>query len=140
MKKIILSLALVCGLCACSDNTNTYDEMPETIQQFISHYWPNPEIESYTHPSANLYAVDIKNGPSIEFDASYSWTDVDGDGLPLPGEFLYDQLPSPLYQYLEGGGYLNQVFEAERNSKTYELDLLNFDLTYDIATGTIRQD
>lgn len=137
MRKIITFLALASVMLACSDNEE-YDKVPDPIIAFITQYWPNPIIEAYSHPSANKYEVDIKNGPSLDFDGDYSWTEVDGEGLPLPQVFLYDQLPQPLYEYLEAGEYLNQVFEVERNSKTYTLDLLNIDLSYEIASGAIR--
>lgn len=130
---------MLVGLGACSSNED-YDEVPSPIIMFITQYWPNPIIENYSHPSSGEYDVDVKGGPSFEFDSNYSWTEVDGNGMPLPQVFLYDQLPQTLYDYLEGGSYLDQVFEVERNSKTYSLDLLNIDLTYDIATATIRQD
>ena len=138
MKKFLSILFIVSVLCSCTDN-EAYDDVPEPIITFITQYWPNPVIESYSQPSANKYRVDIKNGPSLEFDGEYSWTEVNGLGMPLPQIFLYDQLPQKLYDYLQTGEYLNQVFEVERNSTTYSLDLQTIDLYYDISSGTIRQ-
>lgn len=138
MKKFLSILFIVSVLCSCTDN-EAYDDVPEPIITFITQYWPNPVIESYSQPSANKYEVDIKNGPSLEFDGEYSWTEVNGLGMPLPQIFLYDQLPQKLYDYLQAGEYLNQVFEVERNSTTYSLDLQTIDLYYDISSGTIRQ-
>lgn len=138
MKKLFALIFVTAILTACTDN-EAYDDVPQPIISFITQYWPNPIIESYAQPTANKYEVDIKNGPSLEFDGNYSWTDVDGEGLPLPKEFLFDQLPDKLYEYLEGGEYLNQVFEVERNVRTYKLDLLNIDLSYDISTGAVME-
>ena len=138
MKKLALIFLLTATLWSCSSNEG-YDELPAPIVTFITKYWPNPVIETYSHPSADEYVVDIKDGPKLEFDENYSWTDVDGVGMPLPQVFLFDQLPGALYEYLEAGSYTNQVFEVERNARTYELELLNIDLTYDIATGKITQ-
>ena len=141
MKKFLPALMLLAatlGIAACSDNKD-YDEVPEPIIMFLTKYWPNPIIENYSHPNSNTYEVDIKNGPSFVFNGDYDWTEADGEGLPLPEVFLYDQLPSTLYNYLEGGEYLNQVFEIERNARTYELSLLNINLTYDISTDSIRE-
>lgn len=138
MKKI-LSLLLVCtALWACSSNEE-YDNVPEPIITFITQYWPNPVIESYSHPSDGDYKMEIKDGPGLEFDADYRWTMIDGNGLELPQVFLFNELPGKLYEYLEGGEFLDQVFSIQRDSKTYELSLLNSDISYDIATATVRQ-
>lgn len=138
MKKLLLSLLIFAGLCSCSSNED-YDNVPEPIISFITQYWPNPVIDSYSHPSSNVYDVNIKDGPSLEFGGDYSWTEIDGNGMPLPETLLFNELPETLYDYLEGGEYLNQVMEMERNNRYYYLDLLNFNLTYDISTQTIRQ-
>ena len=138
MKKLlyILPIAVVLCLNSCSNNEN-YDEVPQSIIEFITQYWPSPIIENYTHPNDNEYNVTIKNGPSIEFDGDYSWTEADGNGLELPQVFLYDQLPSKLYEYLESMEYLNEVFKVERTPRTYTLELLNTEIYYDIATGAV---
>lgn len=131
---------LIAGLWACSNNDdNYYNEVPQPIITFITQYWPNPVIREYSHPSSNVYEIEIKNGPSLDFDGNFAWTEIDGNGMPLLRELLYDQLPTELYQYLESGSYLEQVFEVDRNARTYNVDLLNVDLVYDIATGVIRE-
>ena len=136
MKKMMCMLLVGATLWACSDN-EAYDELPAPIVTFITKYWPNPVIDSYVQPSADEYEVVIKNGPSLTFDGNYSWTEVDGNGLPLPQIFLYDQLPGTLYDYLEAGSYLGSVFKVERDSQTYSVELLNFDIKYDVATGAV---
>lgn len=138
MRKIFVTFFVVVALMSCSENKD-YDEVPQPIITFITKYWPNPIIEEYSHPSPQKYEVDIKNGPSLDFDGNYLWTEVDGEGMPLPEIFLYDQLPSDLYDYLQAGSYTNDVFEVERTSKTYSLELLNINIYYDIQTGRITQ-
>lgn len=139
MKKLFLGLIITLGLLSCSKN-EAYDEVPETIIMFITHYWPNPVIETYSHPSENRYEIIVKNGPTLDFDGDYSWTDIDGNGMPLPEVLLFNELPQKLYDYLEGGEYLNQVFEMERDSNGYKVTLLNVDVSYDIKSEVIRED
>ena len=139
MKKILSTLMIIAALYSCDSNNNIYDSLPQPISSFISTYWPNPSIASYTQPSSGKYEVTIKYGPTLDFDSNYRWTEIDGNGMPLPEMLLSDQLPEKLYDYLEGAAYLNDVFEIERDSKTYTVELnLDITLVYDIATKTIR--
>lgn len=128
----------VLGLWGCSNNED-YDKVPDPIITFITDYWPNPVIDSYTQPSANEYEIDIKDGPILTFNSDYDWTSIDGHGLPLPSQLLYDQLPGKLYNYLEGGEYLGQVFSISRNSREYYVELLNTNVTYIISSQTITE-
>ena len=139
MKRIFYSLILLVGLCGCSSTENAYDELPAPIAKFISEYWPNPDIDSYTQPEADEYVVIIKSGPSLTFDADYKWTDVNGLGMPLQEMFLYDQLPTNLYDYLSEGSNLDDVFRVVRDSSKYTLTLLDTVIEYDMATGQITQ-
>lgn len=126
------------SLASCSDDDDkVWTELPDPIAGFIDEYWPGSFARSYSRDDDG-YDVQIANGPKLEFDLSYQWTEIDGKGLPLPGQLLFDQLPEPLYDYLESGQYLNQVFEIERNARYYQVELLNQELTYTISTGTIR--
>lgn len=139
MKRTLLLFIGTILLWACSSNEE-YDNVPEPILTFITQYWPNPVIEVYSHPNDNRYEVGIKNGPTLDFNGNYEWIQIDGDGMELPQILLYDELPSPLYEYLESGEYLNEVMEMERSSTRYYLDLLNSYITYDISTSQIRQE
>ncbi|MCM1036658.1 MAG: PepSY-like domain-containing protein [Bacteroides sp.] len=139
MKKLIYLIALLPLLAACSDDGGDYDALPRTISTFVSQYWPDPDVESYTKPRPGVYVVIIKNGPELTFDASYQWTRIDGCGMPLQQTLLYDQLPSPLYRYLEECEYTGQVFLASRTPRRYGLRLLTDSITYDVATATVRE-
>lgn len=139
MRKIWCLSLLVILLAACHDSSEPYGELPQSIREFITDYWPDPVIDSYTQPSSDLYVVIIKDGPKLTFDGNFSWTQIDGCGMPLPEILLDDQLPEKLYEYLEGGEYLNQVFDIRRDSKAYYLTLENTDLTYSIADGKITE-
>lgn len=120
---------------ACHGN-EIYDEMPQDIQMFISRYFPNSEVQSFTH-SASSYYVRIDDGPGMTFDQDYKWTSLNGYGLPLPQMFLFDQLPEKVYDYLQETSQLNSVFEVERTAKEYSLKLMHTTITYDIATGQL---
>lgn len=140
MKRILMALCIIAlGLCSCSQDEH-FGELPRTVSTFITQYWPDPGISSYTHPSADEYVVAVRNGPVITFNASYVWTSIDGGGIPLPEQLLFDQLPDPLYRYLVECEYTGQVFKIDRTPRLYTLQLLNHSLTYDPATQAVRED
>lgn len=132
---VLLGLSL--GACSDDDDDKVWTELPDPIAMFIDEYWPGSFARSYSRDD-DEYKVQIANGPELEFDLNYQWTDIDGNGLPLPQQLLYDQLPETLYDYLQSGSYLNQVFEIERDARQYKVELLNQEVIYIISTGTIR--
>lgn len=140
MKKLICIITLFSAVAlSCCHSDHDYDELPRPIAEFLSDYWADPDIESYTQPTAQKYVVIIKNGPSLIFDEDYKWTDIDGNGLPLHEILLFDQLPEKLYDYIESGSQLNQVFTISRDARDYYVKLLDSNLTYDIQTQTVHE-
>lgn len=127
-------LALVSG--ACSSNDEVYNNMPQDITKFIAQYYPNTKVDSFTETDAR-YRVVLDDGPTIVFDKTCQWEMLDGNGSVLVQNFLFNELPPELYEYLQSTDGLNQVFSASRNSKDYTVVLLNQTLTYDIASGDI---
>lgn len=141
MKKTFLLLIIsVLGALAGCQSSDNFGELPESVSNFITQYWPDPDISSVTRPGADSLVVTIKNGPTLTFNADNEWTEINGNGLPLPQVVLFDRLPSVLYQYIEAGSYTNQVFSIARTPRVYTAQLLDALLTYDIATATVRQD
>lgn len=138
MKRFSYILILLAAVVSGCHNDDDFDALPRDISSFVCQYWPNPSIESYTHPKADEYVVILRDGPELNFDAAYQWTEIDGCGLPLPQVLLYDQLPEKLYDYLEATQQTNAVFELERTARIYKVELLDTELTYDIKSQTIR--
>ncbi|MDE6301439.1 MAG: hypothetical protein K2M19_06950 [Muribaculaceae bacterium] len=138
MRKFILPLLIVAlpALWSCQ-SSDIYSELPEPLQHFMSKYWPNPAIEAFTPTYDGGYTVTVKNGVTATFNSEYSWTDINGDGLPLPQMLLSDQLPAKLYDYIEGAEMLNQVFVISRNFAEYNVTLLNSSLKYTVSDGMI---
>lgn len=132
---IIFSIAL---LISCQ-GTDTYSELPRPIAQFVSQYWPNPEVSNFSHPDESTYEVYVKNGPTLKFNSDYEWISINGNGVSLPEVLLYDCLPGRLYSYLASLSLLADCFSIERSPQLYTLTMLNFNVTYDITSGTIRQ-
>ncbi len=128
-------IALVTVLAGCSNN-DLYDEMPRQIQMFISQYFPNSSLESFVSTDRTYRAI-IKDGPGMTFNADCKWISVNGYGEVLPQVLLYDQLPPDLYQYLQETENTHNTFSISRNGDSYTVALLDYTLSYDIATGRI---
>lgn len=139
MKKTIFCLValLAVVLGACHDEK--YLSMPGDTARFVSQYWPDPDVESVTKSADGSTVITLNGGPTLTFDSDYEWTAIDGNGLPLPQMLLFDQLPSKLYDYLESGSYLNQVFRIARTPREYSAELLNSSLVYDLGDDSITQ-
>ena len=140
MKKLLLIAFIIPLLVASCGSDEAYKKMPQEVNRFITQYWPDPWVESCEETASGGWVVILHNGPTISFDAAEQWTSINGNGLPLGGTLLYDQLPEVLYDYLESGTYLGQVFTMSRNTREYKVELLNIRLTYDISTETVRQE
>lgn len=128
-------VSLLVLLSGCSDSK--WGDLPSSISNFITEYFPSSAIESYSE-NDNEYYVKIKDGPSLIFDSSYSWTTIDGEGATLPQVLLYDELPPALYEYLQATESLTSVYRLDRNSRQYEVGLFDTAITYNIATGEIH--
>ncbi|MCM1032223.1 MAG: PepSY-like domain-containing protein [Odoribacter sp.] len=140
MKKLIyIIIALAASAVWSCQSSDIFKELPQTVSRFVSDYWPNPAIESFTQPHPDTIKVVIKNGPTLTFDSDYLWTEIDGNGMPLPQIFLFDQLPDKLYDYISGGDMTGEVFDVSRNPRLYTVKLLDSHLRYDIATATVTQ-
>lgn len=135
---IIGLLLAFSALSACSDHAEVWDQIPQPIVNFIETYWPGTYAQSYNQNRDGTITVRIAYGPGLTFTSDYGWQSVDGYGEPLPEQFVYDCMPQDLYRYLEETEMTDQVFSVERNARTYELVLLNQDLTYTIADGSIQ--
>lgn len=130
-------LLLAAGMAACNGDED-FNALPRDISSFVTEYWPDPDVESYTHPAADKYVVIIRNGPRLTFGTDYRWTDIDGCGLPLPQVLLFNELPEPLYKYLEATEQLNAVFAISRTPRQYTLLMLDSEITYDIQTQAVH--
>lgn len=137
-KFIVLILPLFALILSCQ-GTDTYSDLPRPIAQFVSQYWPNPDVSSFSVLNDSTFEVRIKNGPTIKFNDEYDWILINGNGLTLPVILLYDCLPNKLYDYLLSGSMLDKCFVLERTSRSYDLTMLNDNITYDVRTNDIRQ-
>ena len=138
MKRNTLSsvaLALVILLMgAC--NSDAWDELPSAISSFVSEHFPFGELQSYSE-NGGVEVVQIKKGATLTFDKNYEWTDVNGNGVVLPQQFLYDKLPGKLYEYIESLEAQNSVYRVVRTSTLITVTLLDSQLTYNQDTGDI---
>lgn len=132
---VLVAIVLGFSQTGCS-HADIWEELPAEVSSFITQYFPNSELQSYTH-NAGTYHVRIADGPGLSFGPTYQWTDIDGYGMPLPQVLLFDQLPPKIYNYLQETEQLNAVFAVRRDAARYTVTLLTNDLIYDIATGQL---
>lgn len=133
-----LALAVIIVMMGACNN-DLWDELPESIANFISEYFPYGELESYTDNDDGTAVVNIKHGATLTFDRDYEWIDVNGNGVVLPQQFLYDRLPEALYRYIESAEAQNSVYRVVRTRAMIVVTLLDSSIDYDQSTGRITQ-
>lgn len=130
---IVLGLLIVSG--ACSSDAS--EDLPSAISKFITQYFPGVGVKSYTEmPDGDCVTV-MSGGPTITFDSSYQWIEIDGNGSALPEVLMYDELPPELYSYLQGTEQQSGVMAVKRDRYYYKLTMLDTVITYEISTGQI---
>ena len=132
---LLLCTMLLPAITRCNEKDD-FEELPSQIQKFVAQYFPETAVSNYDF-SNGIYHVTLNNSATMEFNSSIAWTCIDGRGSTLPEMLLYDQLPSPLYSFLESTGNTASVYRMSRNDAIITLGLLDSTAVYDIATGKI---
>lgn len=122
-------------LAACSNTV--WDQLPSTVSDFVMEYYPGADIKAYTVGNDGSQTVTIKNGASITFDSEHQWVEINGEGSTLPEVMVNDQLPAPLYSYLEELIAEKDVYKITRTPRKYTVTLSDSVIDYDISTGKI---
>ncbi len=131
--------AVAAVVTGCSDDT-LWNDLPETVSNFITRYFPGQGIESENwNNDETVYTVKLKDSDLITFDKSLSWISVNGRGSTIPQMFLFDELPPALYEYIQSMEAVNGVYRVERTNSTITLELLNSTVIYDIKNGAISE-
>lgn len=130
---ILTVLSLTMGSC----NDTVYDELPSSVQSFISQYFPFGEVGSYTETDSGDFTVAMKNGATITFGKEYTWVDINGNGLPLSDMILYDLLPSALYSYLLETEHTADVFRLTRSATGIKVELHDTFFIYEMKSEKI---
>ena len=128
------TIFLLIVLMACS--STVWDDVPSSIQQFISTYWPGATVSRYDERDGQYY-VAIKNGATLEFDSSYEWTKINGNGVPIPSILIFNEMPK-IYQYLEARELTSELMIAENEPRVIILTFSDFILEYTKETADIR--
>jgi hypothetical protein len=124
--------ATIFSVTACNDD-NDYDSLPLEIQQFLTLYFPGDKIGEVI-PYEGGYIVNLQNSATLTFNASNAWVKVDGNGNTLPSIFLFDQLPSQLYENIIITDNIAEVYSVSRKDGVYTVAFLNYTIAYDSAT------
>ena len=100
-------------------------------------YYPGVSIQNFTLKEGE-YTVNIEHSATIIFNNEYVWTSLDGNGITLPQEFLFDHFPKALYDYIVDTENLNEVYSVTRTPNIYTVTLHNYVVEYNISTGTVN--
>lgn len=141
MKKIHITLLFTAlwvsllGVFSCTESD--LNQLPSTVKTFVLHYFPGVDVASYTTNSKGIMTVALKNDATLVFNSSNDWIEIQGNGSPLPAELILDQLPAPLYEYLESIEQVDKVYWLKRDSSEIEVGVENTQFSYDLMTQTV---
>lgn len=130
---IMLGVILVLGACT----SDASEELPSSVSHFATQYFPGLGVKSYNELSNGDCVVQLAGGPTMIFNSDEQWIEIDGNGALLPQVLMYDQLPTELYDYLQGTEQQSDVYALKRDKYYYKLTMQDTVITYDIATGKI---
>lgn len=136
IRPVALPLLLLALLFAGACGDDAWNDLPFSVFDFVNRYYPSTEVESYNRDkTTGAQTVKIRNGATLVFDSNNQWTEINGNGATLPAMMLYDQLPGPLYNYLEEMEAVEGVYAIWRTSSGYTVRLLDSDVVYDYEKG-----
>lgn len=133
---IIAAILLLGQLLFSGCGNEDYEHFPREIQTFLNTYFPGQGVAGFQE-SAGTYTVNLDNSASLVFNPALVWTAVYGNGNTIPTQFLYDQLPGPLYDYIETTDNLNEVFSIVRDAGIYTVTFHGYIIAYNVATEEI---
>ena len=133
-------MIFLCMAVTACQSGDDFDKMPQSVMKFVTQYWPNPAVTLCQQNDDGTWLIEIKNGPTLTFNSSEQWQTVNGNGVPVPQVLLFDRLPSKLYDYLENGEYLDEVFEIVKSPREIMLQLHRSKVYYTIENENIRQE
>lgn len=137
---VMVCICISVSLSACKGDNGVEPDAPQAISDFIDLYFPLQDVDHTTHTDQGRWVVQIHNGATLTFNAEGEWLIVNGNGSTLPQQMIYDQLPDPLYDYIESMEQQAAVYYVERNNLIYSVTLFDARLRYVIATHQITQE
>lgn len=129
-------LIMILAVCAQGCSNDAWEDVPSTAYDFCMRYWPEYSIQTYGNVDG-VQVVVIKGAATVYFDQASQWIRIDGNGGVLPPMLMWDQLPGPLYTYLEELDAVRAVYEMSRGPKGYTVTLATQTVTYSVETGEI---
>lgn len=118
----------------------TFQELPQTSQQFISTYFGTKNVSVVLLDNDYLkkeYEVLLLNGTKIEFKGDGSWKEIKNKRSTLPTQFM----PSKIVSYVHKSFPNTGIKKIEKNRFSYEVELINgIDLKFDSKGKFIKID
>ena len=134
----VVPLVMMSGAAGCSGSPSVWNDLPDDIAHFVALYFPGQGVSRYVDEEPG-YLVTVAHGPTLIFNESYRWTSIDGNGETLPRMFLFDELPPPLYSFLQETENLDDIYKATRDPSSYTVYLSGSAIDYNIATARVTE-
>lgn len=96
-------------------------------------------IDSKEETSGGDFVVVMLNGPTLTFDQEGAWSQLNGNGVPLPPIIIFDYFPQPLYDYVESLEQTAGVYKVTRNFRYWDVLLLDTELRYDVNSQSVTE-
>ena len=145
MKKLLIILVSiftlgVFALHADNDKPISFNELPQTTQQFITKYFPTSKValaKVEKELMSVTYDVVMTDGVKLEFDKKGEWKEIDCKYTSVPVDIIPAQIRQKVAELYPDAF----VVKMDRDSKEYEVKLNNgFELTFNTKFALVKVD
>lgn len=145
---VILFNLLLCNLTSCDNiDVDDNDEVPFAITSFVDQYFPGQAIGRCKLISDEIYDITVHDGPSMtlkivrdsNINPYCSLLSYDGNGQPMPRNMAFNYFDETLYDYIDGLGMLNLIYEMNVAGDIIYVELQDTEVIYNTKTGVITQ-
>lgn len=120
--KIILAVMLLFALSATGQKKITTAELPKGANEFLDKHFRGiavTEAKKDAEHGEKGYEVKLANGFEIEFWKDGKYREVDGDGQPIPTDFI----PASIVDYVRANYPGKEITHIDYGHKDVDVDL-----------------
>lgn len=141
MKKLIVLLSLsflfaITSNACVKDHPITFDQLPQTAQQFIKAHFSQYNISAIIADN-DSFDVLFENGYKVDFDKKGNWEEVECPGNEVPVAIV----PPAIQNHIRANYANNFIVEISKDNRKYDVQLNNgLDLEFDKNGNFLRID